>query len=424
MPSYQFQAVDQQGHTQSGLMFGANFEAVNQQLSDKGWTVQSLSLASGGVHDPLAAAPTRPVATAESARSSYGQATEAPPLGPRSRVVTDVVGPLVGGVALTHLNFFFRQLGAMLHAGIDPRQALDTLSQQAGSPKLRSILRETMAHVEAGRPMSAGFQRYPEVFSPIMMGMVRAGEEGGFLSDQCTRLAHYIQNDIELRNLIRRETFYPKLVLGASVIIIIGTNLLINFLKPGAKGLDAPVMIWVIVAILAICGFLFSRLLLRQPAIKRPWDEITVALPWIGGMVHGFAMAKFGRAFGAMQEAGLPLSRAVNLAADACGNEAVRARIYPIVPRMDSGEGIHHMFRETKAFSPVVLDMVQAGEMTGNINEMLVKVSEYYEDEGKTRARQAAMILGAATLMLVGAYVAYVVISFYMGYAADRTQEV
>ncbi|MDI9636923.1 type II secretion system F family protein [Kamptonema cortianum] len=413
MPTFEYSAIDDHGQVHKGLTQGQSLDAVAQSLSDKGWQVQSLSIATSNF-DPIP----------PPSHGGQSQQSTPPPTDQRSVFLTDVIGPAVGGVELKHMQFFFRQLGTMLNAGIAPAHALETLTTQTKDSKLRSIVAETGGHVTAGRPMSVGFQRYPEVFTPIMMGMVRAGEEAGFLGDQCIRLSEYIQRDLELRNMIRRETFQPKLVLFMSVIIILATNMIIQFIKPGARGLPVPSLLWMVIGAVLAFGIIFNKWALRIPGVRRSWDEFVLGIPVISGMVHGFAMAKFGRAFGAMHEAGLPLGRATKLAADSCGNEALRYRIYGAVAKMDSGESIYETFRETGAFNAIVLDMLKAGEMTGNINEMLVKVSEYYEDDGATKARQGAMTLGAVLLLLVGAYVAYILISFYTGYALDRVSGV
>lgn len=416
MPVFEYKGLNAEGKSVTGHMVGDSLDVVARRLADQGMKVDQLGLARDdfdAVHETRSEA-TRGID--EVKKQVFG---DAPPLDPRHRLQTDYIGPLVGGVALKDLSFFFRQLGTMLNAGIEPRHALETLAGQAHGP-LRTALMETRDHVAAGRPMSAGFQRYPEIFSPMMMGMVRAGEDGGFLSDQCTRLSEYIQRDVELRNLVRRETFYPKLVFFASIFIISATNVIINALKPGAKGLDAPTVIWAVVLGLALGLIFFGRVLLKNPAIKRPFDEIVLGIPYIGTMMHGFAMAMFGRAFGALYSAGMPLSRSMQLAADSCSNEAVRAKIYPVINRLDEGAGIHQTFVQAGIFSAVVLDMVKAGEMTGNMNEMLIKVAEYYEDEGQTKARQAAAILGVVMLLAVAVYVGYIVISFYTGFANDR----
>jgi len=416
MPVFEYRGMNAEGKAVTGHMVGDSLDVVARRLADQGMKVDQLGLARDEFD---AVQESRTEATRGIDEVKKQLMGDGPPLDPRHRLQTDFLGPLVGGVALKDLSFFFRQLGTMLNAGIEPRHALETLAGQANGA-LKGALMETRDHVAAGRPMSAGFQRYPEIFSPMMMGMIRAGEDGGFLSDQCTRLAEYIQRDVELRNVVRRETFYPKLVFFASIFIISATNVIINIVKPGAKGLDAPTMLWVVVLSLAVGMIFFGRVLLKNPAVKRPFDELILGLPYIGTMMHGFSMAMFGRAFGALYSAGMPLSRAMQLGADSCSNDAIRARIYPVINRLDEGAGVHQTFVQAGIFSPVVLDMVKAGEMTGNMNEMMVKVAEYYEDEGQTKARQAAAILGVVMLILVAVYVGYIVINFYTGFANDR----
>ncbi|MBL8067526.1 MAG: type II secretion system F family protein [Armatimonadetes bacterium] len=410
MPVFEYQATDAVGKQVRGTIIGDSLDLVAGRLAEQGLKVSQLGMAQSA-GDPLAG-----FAPAESPRGAIPE-TRIPPTDPRSRLETDLLGPLVGGVALSKLQFMFRQLGTMLNAGIEIRQALETLGAQSQG-KLREVLFELRDHTAAGRPMSVGMQRYPEVFSPLMMAMVRAGEQGGMQGDMALRLADYIQRDIELRNLIRRETFYPKLVFGASILIILATNLIINMVAPGKSGITAESLIWFVVAGLVAAGFFFRKYALKNPAVKYSWDAFLLGVPYIGTMVHGFAMAMFGRAFGALYEAGVPTREALLLGADSCANEAVRARVYPIVHRLGEGQGIYETFAESGAFTPIVLDMVKTGEMTGNMHDMLIKVSEYYEDEGTTKARQAASLYGVGMLIVVGIYVAYIVIKFYTGYAS------
>lgn len=407
MPIYQYEATDSQGQTVKGTANGESMDAVAKLLSDRGLSLKGLSIAEGVVP------PVPPKQTIEQ------PAWVPPSTEPRTRFETEVAGPLVGEVPLTRLHFFFRQLATMLHAGINPAQALETLSKQSGSPKLSRILLETKDHVIAGRPMSAAFQRYPEVFTPLMMAMIRAGEEGGFLESQCLQLSDYIQREIELRNMIRRETLWPKITVTASIFIILAANGVMSLVAPGGQRLESPlttIATWMILGPLIIGGFLFVKVGLKNPAIKYKFDEFNLKIPGIGGMIHGFAMAKFGRAFGALYKGGVPMQKAVLLAADACGNEALRARMYPAAQRLQEGEGITDTFAQTGAFSPIVLDMARTGETTGNMDQMLNKVAEYYEEEGAMKAQISAKIIGVVCLLLVAIYVAFVVIKFYMAY--------
>lgn len=413
MPIFQYEAVDPQGQTVKGTANGESMDAVAKLLTDRGLSLKGLSIAEGVV-PPI---PPKQMPPEPQTESSWTP----PPTEARSRFETEVAGPLVGEVPLTRLHFFFRQLATMLHAGINPAQALETLSKQSGSLKLSRILLETKEHVIAGRPMSAGFQRYPEVFTPLMMAMVRAGEEGGFLESQCLQLSEYLQREIELRNMIRRETLWPKITVAASIFIILAANGVMSLVAPGGQRLESPLTTlatWFILGPLIIGGFLFVKVGLKNPAIKYKFDDFNLKIPGIGGMIHGFAMAKFGRAFGALYKGGVPMQKAVLLAADACGNEALRARMYPAAQRLQEGEGITDTFAQTGAFSPIVLDMTRTGETTGNMDQMLNKVAEYYEEEGAMKAQISAKIIGVVCLLLVAIYVAFVVIKFYMAYFA------
>lgn len=417
MPVFQYIAKAASGETTRGLMHGANLGEVAEKLARQGLEVEQLGLATDAM-------PSAAPASLERPQMQVGLVShEAPPLGPRSAVATRVAGPLVGKVRLTNLQFFFRQLSTMLNAGINPAQALETLSGQTTSSKLKKVLLEARDHVIAGRPISAAFQRYPEVFSPLIMSMLRAGEEGGFLSDAAKQISEYLQREIELRNMIRRETMYPKIVVVSSIIIIVAANLIISAVAPEGYRLDSPlsrIETWYWLGPLLIGLFLFVRLGLAQPAIKQMWDSITINTPGIGGMVRGFSMAKFGRAFGALYKAGVPMRKALLLSADACGNEALRARMYPAADRLERGDGLTETLRDTNAFNQIVLDMTATGEQTGNVDGMLEKVAEFYEEEGAVRSKQAAMILGVVVFLCVAAYIGFIVISFYTGFTADR----
>lgn len=413
MPVFEYSGQDSSGQVVKGFAHGESLDLVARQLAGQGIQVQQLGLAQG--FDPVSEGPPK----SEAPRVQAG----APPLEARSTFETRVAGQFVSVVPLAALQFFFSQLGTLLDAGINPADALETLSRQTTSPKLASIIRETKDHVIAGRPMSAGFQRYPEVFNPLMMSMIRVGEEGGFIAEQCKMLSEYIRRDIELRNMIKRETAMPKLTVITSIGIILSTNLIIQAIAPGGIQLPVPWLIWIFTAFVVVGGYFFTKLALPQPHVRKSFDELVLALPGLGGMVHGFAMAKFGRAFGALYKGGVALPRAVELAADACGNEAVRAKVYPAAQGLKEGAGVTETLAQTGAFSPLVLDMTRTGETTGNMDDMLLKVAEFYEEEGALKAQMAAKIIGVVCLILVAIYVCFVLLTGYSAIFGGAMQE-
>lgn len=433
MPTYEYQATKADGVTETGLVFGTSLDGVARDLQTKGLTVTRIGLAAGS-GDPLAgvgavAPPRSEVPRSESPRRTESASVQipvteevlehGPPTGERSYMETSVWGPLVGGVDLTHLAFFFRQGGTMLQAGVPIGQTVNTLSGQARSPKLASILRETVGHVEAGRPMSAAFQRYPEVFSTVVISVLRAGETGGFVDSAMHTIADYLDQEVELRRLYKKVTFYPKLQLAASAVIIIGANLIIQSVAPGAKGLHSPLTTpatWVVLGPILVLLFLFSRVGLANPRVRYNWDAIVARLPYIGTTLRQVAMARFGRAFAALYASGVPIAPALRMSADACGNEYLRALIHPAPERLEGGAGVTETLRSTSAFSPIVLDMVQTGETTGDLDGMLGKMSEFYVAEAEVRQIKLGQVFGVVVALAVAIYIGYIVVTFWSEY--------
>lgn len=422
MPVYEYRAVDSGGRSVGGTLLSPSLTEAAQSLAGQGLRVEHLGLAAMP-GDPLSAssANERTGQRSDTARPSSplgAEATPPPPTGPRAAVMTHVVGPLVLKVNLASLQFFFRQLAAMLNAGVGMVQSLDTLSNQTRDPRLKKVIRELREHALVGRPISVGMQRYPEIFSPMMLSLVRVGEASGTLERCLRQLADYIEQEIEIRNLLRRVTFYPKLVIVASIFIIGGAQLVIGALGK-TTNLTSPLTqlgTWLVLAPIIVALFLFVRIGLANPRVKHVWDAFLLGIPFVGGTVRQLTMARFGRAFGVMYAGGVPMPDAVQLAADSCGNEYLRARIYPAVDRLKEGRGVTETFRETGAFNPIVLDMTHTGETTGNLDYMLTKMSEFYEDEGKTKSVQLGHVFGVVVYLAVAAYVGFVVISFYQGY--------
>ncbi|MHB8637666.1 MAG: type II secretion system F family protein [Fimbriimonadaceae bacterium] len=422
MPTFEYQAIDAGGVAVNGNAIGANLESVLSDLGRRGLTVERINVAKL-MNDPLADVvniPPRPSAPRQA--NSFG--TEGRQAAPdaRSYVQTHVVGPVLMRAPLHAVGFFFRQFATMQNAGVPIVQSMDTLAGQARDPRMKPLLDDLSARVKAGASISSGLERYPETITPVMLSLVRVGEEGGFLAEALTMVADYIDREIHLRGMYKRATFYPKLVLGASFVIIAVTNTIIASVAPGQQGLSSPLSIqtWTALAIIAAAIWLFLRVGLANPQIKNVFDGFVLRMPVLGSTMHQLAMAKFGRAFGAMYKAGVPLNRALPLAADACGNEHLRMRMLPYLRGVEGGAGIHETLARTGAFSPIVLDMIGTGEKTGNMEQMVVKVSEYYEGEAEARQSALAAVTGVVLIVFLGIYVGYMVITFYVG-AANRT---
>ncbi len=330
--------------------------------------------------------------------------------------------PLFGGVPLKTLALFFRQFATMLAAGVPMYQSLETLgNQRGGNARLRRTLHEIRDSILAGERLADAFDKHPAVFSPIIRAMIRVGETSGALEAILRKIAEYLENELELRRLLSRVTFYPKTVLFFAIVIPQLIPALITLV--GAQG-GAPVSQALMGIALTFAKILLAifvvwavfRLAMQAQGFRWGWGLFTVSLPWIGFTVRQLALARFARALSALYGAGLPLSQAIRYAADATGNEYLRSRIQPAGSKLESGQSITQTFLSTGVFPPMVMDMVATGENTGELGFMMDKVAEYYEEEGKLRSRQAGYILGVAVYIGVAIYVAIILIQFYSGY--------
>ncbi|MBI5706022.1 MAG: type II secretion system F family protein [Armatimonadetes bacterium] len=448
MPVFEYRGTNPNGQPASGTLFCASMGAAVEDLTQRGFTIEHLQISSG-LGDPLATQQSSQSAPADTAPTQAGgQATQpmaiagpaAPPRpetpsttprtptspenispldAPRSAMVTDFLGHIFA-VPLPALLFFFRQLATMLNAGVGMVGSLDTLSTQTSDPRLRAAIQEFRLQALEGRPLTYGLSRYPEIFSPLMLSMVRAGEDVGRIDESLKLVARHIEEEIALRNLYKRVTFYPKFVVIASIAIVLATNLILGALGKG-PGLSSPLTepaTWVVLLPLIVLAFFFFRVGVKQPRIRVFYDQFIQKVPALGKTMHQFAMAKFGRAFGTLYAGGVPIQRAALLAADSCGNEYMRQLVYPAAKQIEEGGSMAEAFARTGAFSPIVLDMMRTGETTGNVDMMMQKMADFYEDEANTRAIQMGHIFGVVCLICVAMYIGYIVFSFWSGYAA------
>jgi type II secretory pathway component PulF len=341
----------------------------------------------------------------------------------RPAVIRHVVAPMFGRVNLETLERFFAQLHSMYKAGVHLHQALETLGENARHPVLRSVIRDLKTFVLEGRMMSEGMEKYPEVFTPLQVSLVRAGERGGTLERSLKEISEYLKREIKLRNQIKRATFYPKVILAVLILLPMVANAIVSAIAERTGGpafaifsIASSIWFWVFIGTVVFVWLIFSRILLPIPAVRWLWDLVVIVTPYVGGTIRMLTMARFARAFGALYGGGIPLATSVLLAADACGNEYLRRRMYPAARKIQEGRTVTEAFAATQAFTPVTLDMTATGEKSGNLDSILDHVAEQYEDEAEVRLDKMPRVLSVVLLLIAGAVVAYVVASFYMQY--------
>lgn len=321
------------------------------------------------------------------------------------------------------MALFFRQMNSMLNAGTALSQALNTMASCAANPSLRRACLEMSARTAQGQPWSEVMRAYPGIFSNLAIGMISAGELGGFLDRMCLRLSEYAERDYELQQTIKRETWYPKLLVLSSIFIPSVVPLVVT----KVNGTGNPLLAWLqnIVPPLLVIGLVWgawkafnylSPVTLHTGSPRYMLDKIKLSLPIAGKTVRALATAKFCRALSALYAAGMGMNRTLNLAADTTGNAVLSENVRKIIPRVENGENLSDCLASTGYFAPIVLQMLRTGEMSGNIDTQLDKVADFLEADAETTVKQSVKVLGIVAFLLIAMYIGMQTVQFYTGY--------
>jgi len=320
-----------------------------------------------------------------------------------------------GKVKVQDRAVFFSELYTMLNAGVGLFQALDTIGETIRPVRLAELVRRLRDGVRGGKPLSDAMRRYPDVFSTLNCAIFAAGESGGFLAEAVHRCAEYSERESRLQQKIKQETWYPKLVLLAFLFIPTLPTLVLQGVRAWLSQL-AGIGLAAVPFVLA-AGLLWQALKAagKSDSTRQTLDSIKLSLPLLGKVSKRLAFARFSRAMSALYTAGLGFVRGVPLAAEATGNEAIADHLRRSVPRIQQGAPLSEVLETSRHVPPMVVQMVRTGEQTGQIDSMLDKVADYFEQEADTAIHQMVVSLTPVCILLLGGLVAVKVVGFYTG---------
>lgn len=309
---------------------------------------------------------------------------------------TDELGLLVPKVSIDDLVIFARQMYSLAKAGIPIIRAVAGLAN-TNSKRMRFALNDVIDQLERGRNLSSALAQHPKIFNQLFVSVVHVGENTGHLDDAFAQLAEYLQREQETRKQIKAATRYPMFVVFALVLALIVMNI---FVIPVFAGMFAkfdaelPAMTvfligmsdffvtkwWVLVILIIVCIFITSRYLdTKQGRYK--WDKLKLEIPLVGSIIERSLLGRFARSFSMMLKAGVPLTTALNLVADAVSNSYMSKAIIDMRQRIEKGENLSRVALGSGLFTPLVMQMINVGEETGRVDELLREVAEFYERE-------------------------------------------
>lgn len=314
------------------------------------------------------------------------------------------------------LSLYFNQLASMIHAGTTIGQALHIMGENAPNKALRQASGEMYVRVQSGTPMSVCMESYPGMFTPLQIGMLSAGERGGFLENMLGRLAMYSERDYHLQQTVKRETFYPKALVFCAILIPAIPSLVLGGLWSYLATVGPPLLVILAVSLFLKFSRFVSPLALRKSGIQYGWDQAKLLIPVAAKVTRALSTAKFSRALAALYSAGVGPGESVRLAAGASGNEVIARSTMQIIPLLERGERMTTALESTGHFPPMVLQMMRVGEDSGALDEQLDKAADFLETDAETAIKQATVAVGILALLAVAGYIGMIVIQFWTGY--------
>jgi len=334
------------------------------------------------------------------------------------------------GVGLEDLILFSRQLSTLVSAGIPLLRSLDALSEQTENKRMKEVIDTIRNDIQGGSTLSDALGRHPKVFSALYIGMVHAGETAGTLDEILDRLAGLNEHEKDTRSRIKEATRYPKIVvISISAAFIV----LVNFVVPrfakmfsnfkATLPLPTRIMIgishafreyWfvmIIAASLVILGFRWYK---NTEFGRLKWDGLMVRIPVFGPLFLKITMSRFTNILGMLIRSGVPILDALKIASATTGNVVISREVDKLRESVREGSGLSRQLRQSGVFTPMVVQMISVGEESGKMDEMLAKVSQYYELEIEYTIKNFATLIEPALIITIGGMVLFLALGVFL----------
>ncbi len=300
-------------------------------------------------------------------------------------------------VRLEEIVLFSQQLSTLYKAGVPLLTGLSNLKDQTENKKLQSVLAEVCKDVEGGNPLFASMAKHPDVFSPIYINMIRAGETSGRLGESLDRFVTLSERELQTRQRLKEATRYPKIVVFS---VAIAFAVLIAFVIPRFAAtfaqfnmplpLPTRIMIglnkifqnyWYLVLGGLLGIFIFIKRYIKTENGRFFWDKFKTRIPVLGPVFLKIGLSRFSNTFGMLNRTGIPILQALEITSTTVDNVLLSQSIESIQQKVREGSSLTNALKESKRFTPLVIQMISVGESSGTLDEMLTRVTDYYDIE-------------------------------------------
>ena len=405
MIHFRFQAIELSGNAVSGVVEAIDRKAALQLLGAKGVFPSNLEAQTAAANPPTSS-----------------DAVAAPASATRFRI-----GPRIKRKEITALT---RELATLLHATIPIPQALDSLGEEEENPALKKLIGDVAGSVRLGASLSGALAEHPRQFNKLYVSMVRVGEEAGALDKVLQDLAALLEHEDEVRGEVAAAVAYPCFVLGFGIFTVI---VLLTFVLPRLFSmlqemldiLPLPTRIllgvsefiqgywWLI--FLTVGGVAYGLIAyVKTPEGARRKDQLKLKLPVMGGVFYSSALSRFARTLGTLLKAGVSLLPALKIVEDTIGNLVLASVIARVSEETRGGDSLAGPLRKLGVFPRTVTQMINVGEETGRLDDMLLQVAHIEERRMRAQTKTLISLLAPALILVVGALVGFMVIALLL----------
>ncbi len=345
-------------------------------------------------------------------------------------------------VRIKDLVLFTRQLSTMISAGVPLTRALSTMQAQTDNKYFKTVVANITKDVESGMPLGSAFMKYPNVFSEVYVNMVRAGETGGILDEILKRLASQVEQDASIRKKVKSAMMYPTVILCITVVAFFGIMIFVipkisKILKDlGGEHAQLPVYTrvllgisgfmqhyFIFIIIIFVVSFYFIRRFIRTPTGKMRLHALLLRIPVLKTIIIKVAVARFARTFASLMSSGVGVLDALEVTGGAIGNKVIEAELVEAAKEVKNGKQLSEPLSQGTHFPPIVSQMLAIGEETGQIDTILVKVADFYEEEVATTIDGLSSIIEPLMIVVLGSIVGLIAASV-MGPIASLSKNI
>jgi len=392
MPTFKYTAKNKDSRTVAGKIVAENQQAVIEELRKRGLVITAIS-------------ETKEAVVKKSAFQSKKVKGE-------------------------EIVIFSRQLATMVEAGIPILQGVNALKDQVAHPSFKKVLGQVESDIQHGSSLSVAFSKHPQVFTALFVNMVRVGETGGVLATILDRIATYLEKTLKLQRKVKSALIYPAVVVSMAIIITI--FLLVKVVPTFANiydslGAKLPAMTLVLIGIsntlkhnililigaLILIGFLLRRWYKTEKGAF-VIDRMLLRMPIFGELLRKVAISRFSRTLATLVQSGVPILESLDIVEKTIGNKVLEKVVQEVKQVVREGESIASPLEKSNVFPPMVTRMIAVGEKSGQLEKMLLKISEFYDDQVDAAVEGLTSIIEPLIIGFLGIVIGFIVVALFL----------